>query len=154
VTASRMHASAESPTALDRDRNHGGPLGGVGQHPSVGSSSVDWSTELDDPAVQREFRSALTLALLELPDHYRAVTILHDVEGKDPGPPGPPLSAPASRRLHVRRNVRRRDGLLRSIDSAPAAAVMAERRRRMGRVSSRRRTIQQPRSSRPPTMGA
>ncbi len=42
---------------------------------------VDWSTELDDPAVQSELRSALTLALQELPDNYRAVTILHDVEG-------------------------------------------------------------------------
>jgi len=42
---------------------------------------VDWSTELDDPAVLSELRSALTLALEELPDHYRAVTILHDVEG-------------------------------------------------------------------------
>jgi RNA polymerase sigma-70 factor, ECF subfamily len=193
MTASMMYASAESPTALDRYRNHGGPLGGGGQHPSVGSSRidrdwqlldalrrgdataaerlvstfgdrayrlaigitgnqqdaeeavqdafwsvinkidtfrgdaalgswiyritvnaaknkrrgarrgheisleeilpafhadgryadliVDWSTELDDPAVQSELQSALTLALQKLPDHYRAVTILHDVEG-------------------------------------------------------------------------
>jgi RNA polymerase sigma-70 factor, ECF subfamily len=42
---------------------------------------VDWSTELDDPAVQTELRRALTAALDELPDHYRAVIILHDVEG-------------------------------------------------------------------------
>jgi RNA polymerase sigma-70 factor, ECF subfamily len=42
---------------------------------------VDWSTELADPAVQTELRSVLTSALEELPDHYRAVTILHDVEG-------------------------------------------------------------------------
>jgi RNA polymerase sigma-70 factor (ECF subfamily) len=42
---------------------------------------VDWSTELDDRAVQSELQSALTLALQELPDHYRAVTILRDVEG-------------------------------------------------------------------------
>jgi RNA polymerase sigma-70 factor, ECF subfamily len=42
---------------------------------------VDWSTDLDDPAVQTELRSVLTSALDELPDHYRAVTILHDVEG-------------------------------------------------------------------------
>jgi RNA polymerase sigma-70 factor (ECF subfamily) len=42
---------------------------------------VDWSTELDDPAVQSELRRALTLALQDLPDHYRAVAILHDVEG-------------------------------------------------------------------------
>jgi RNA polymerase sigma-70 factor (ECF subfamily) len=42
---------------------------------------ADWSAELDDPAVQTELRSVLTSALNELPDHYRAVTILHDVEG-------------------------------------------------------------------------
>lgn len=42
---------------------------------------VDWSAELDNQAVQTELRSALTSALDALPDHYRAVTILHDVEG-------------------------------------------------------------------------
>ena len=42
---------------------------------------VDWSTRLDDPAVQSELRSVLTSALAELPDHHRAVIILHDVEG-------------------------------------------------------------------------
>jgi RNA polymerase sigma-70 factor (ECF subfamily) len=41
---------------------------------------VDWSTDLDDPAVQGELRNALTSALQELPDHYRTVIILHDVE--------------------------------------------------------------------------
>ena len=42
---------------------------------------VDWSAELDDPTMQTELRSVLTSALEELPDHYRAVIILHDVEG-------------------------------------------------------------------------
>jgi RNA polymerase sigma-70 factor (ECF subfamily) len=42
---------------------------------------VDWSAELDDPAVQTELRSVLTSALEELPHHYRAVIILHDVDG-------------------------------------------------------------------------
>ena len=41
---------------------------------------VDWSAELDDPAVQGELRHVLTSALQELPDHYRAVIILNDVE--------------------------------------------------------------------------
>jgi RNA polymerase sigma-70 factor (ECF subfamily) len=41
----------------------------------------DWSTRIDDPAIQRELRDVLTAALDELPDHYRAVTVLHDVEG-------------------------------------------------------------------------
>jgi DNA-directed RNA polymerase specialized sigma24 family protein len=42
---------------------------------------VDWSTELDDPALQTELRRALTAALKEVPDHYRAVIVLRDVEG-------------------------------------------------------------------------
>ena len=42
---------------------------------------ADGSPELDDPAVQSELRSVLTSALAELPDHYRAVIIRHDVEG-------------------------------------------------------------------------
>lgn len=42
---------------------------------------IDWSTRIDEPAVQTELRAALTAALDELPDHYRAVIILHDVEG-------------------------------------------------------------------------
>ena len=42
---------------------------------------VDWSAELDDPAVQTELRTVLTSALDTLPDHYRAVIILHDVDG-------------------------------------------------------------------------
>jgi RNA polymerase sigma-70 factor (ECF subfamily) len=42
---------------------------------------VDWSTELGDPAMQTELRSTLTSALEELPDHYRAVIILHDIDG-------------------------------------------------------------------------
>jgi len=42
---------------------------------------VDWSTDLDDPAVQGELRNVLASGLRELPDHYRAVIILHDVEG-------------------------------------------------------------------------
>ena len=41
----------------------------------------DWSSGIDDPAVQTELRSALSSALAELPAHYRAVTVLHDVDG-------------------------------------------------------------------------
>ncbi len=42
---------------------------------------VDWSAEVEDQAVQTELRSVLTSALEELPDHYRAVIMLHDVHG-------------------------------------------------------------------------
>ena len=41
----------------------------------------DWSASIDDPALQAELRAALDSAIRELPAHYRAVIILHDVEG-------------------------------------------------------------------------
>jgi len=47
----------------------------------LADATVDWSRELNDPAVQAELQSVLTSALEELPEHYRAVIILHDVEG-------------------------------------------------------------------------
>src|SRR6516162_3285047 len=39
----------------------------------------DWSTRLDDPAMQRELRDILASTLEELPPHYRAVIVLRDV---------------------------------------------------------------------------
>jgi RNA polymerase sigma-70 factor, ECF subfamily len=42
---------------------------------------VDWSARIDDPAVQTELRTVLSSALSALPAHYRAVVVMHDVEG-------------------------------------------------------------------------
>lgn len=42
---------------------------------------VDWSAGMEDPAVLSALRSALTSAIDELPDHYRAVIVLHDLDG-------------------------------------------------------------------------
>jgi RNA polymerase sigma-70 factor (ECF subfamily) len=42
---------------------------------------TDWSSSIDDPAVQTELRAVLSSAVSELPAHYRAVTVLRDVEG-------------------------------------------------------------------------
>jgi RNA polymerase sigma-70 factor, ECF subfamily len=41
----------------------------------------DWSASIDDPAVQTELRARLDSAIGELPAHYRAAVVLHDVEG-------------------------------------------------------------------------
>ncbi len=41
----------------------------------------DWSASIHDPAVQAELRAALGSAIGELPVQYRAVIVLHDVEG-------------------------------------------------------------------------
>jgi RNA polymerase sigma-70 factor, ECF subfamily len=53
---------------FDEDGRHAGVL-------------TDWSSSLDDPAVQAELRAVLSSAVSELPAHYRAVTVLYDVEG-------------------------------------------------------------------------
>src|SRR5262245_21557685 len=42
---------------------------------------TDWSSSIDDPAVQMELRAVLSSAVSELPPHYRAVIVLYDVEG-------------------------------------------------------------------------
>ena len=42
---------------------------------------IDWSSSLDDPAVQSELRGVLGSAVSELPAHYRAVMALYDIEG-------------------------------------------------------------------------
>jgi len=41
----------------------------------------DWSSGMNDPAVQGELRAVLSSAVSELPPHYRAVIVLRDVEG-------------------------------------------------------------------------
>jgi RNA polymerase sigma-70 factor, ECF subfamily len=41
----------------------------------------DRSSGIDDSAAQRELRSVLSSAVAGLPAHYRAVMVLHDVEG-------------------------------------------------------------------------
>jgi RNA polymerase sigma-70 factor (ECF subfamily) len=45
------------------------------------ASLEDWSAAVDDPAVQSEVRTALEAAIADLPVAYRAIILLHDVEG-------------------------------------------------------------------------
>ena len=54
--------------SFHEDGRHAGPIS-------------DWSASVDDPAVQTELRAALDSAIGELPAQYRAVIVLHDVEG-------------------------------------------------------------------------
>ncbi len=43
---------------------------------------ADWSSGVDNPAMQAELRTALTAAIDELPATYRSVLVLRDVEGR------------------------------------------------------------------------
>jgi RNA polymerase sigma-70 factor (ECF subfamily) len=49
-----------------------------GRHASL---CRDWSSSVDDPAVQKQLRGVLASAIDELPPHYRAAIVLRDVEG-------------------------------------------------------------------------
>src|SRR5215470_8902431 len=51
------------------------------EHGRYASLFRDWSSGIDDPAVQRQLRDVLTSAIDELPPHYRAAIVLRDVEG-------------------------------------------------------------------------
>ena len=42
---------------------------------------ADWSTLVDDPAIQQQVRLALTAAIEDLPALYRVALVLRDVEG-------------------------------------------------------------------------
>lgn len=42
---------------------------------------TDWSTKVDEPALQTELRDVLTTAIGDLPGDYRTAFVLHDVEG-------------------------------------------------------------------------
>src|SRR5437867_5618014 len=48
------------------------------------ASLQDWSARVEDPALQFELRTVLTAALDTLPEDYRAVLVLRDVEGSQP----------------------------------------------------------------------
>jgi RNA polymerase sigma-70 factor, ECF subfamily len=43
--------------------------------------TADWSAQLDDPAVAAEVRAAIGDAIAQLPDAYRIVFVLRDVDG-------------------------------------------------------------------------
>jgi RNA polymerase sigma-70 factor (ECF subfamily) len=45
---------------------------------------ADWSTRVEDHAVQTELRVALTSAIDKLPPDYRTALLLRDVEGLSP----------------------------------------------------------------------
>ena len=51
------------------------------EHGRHASLFRDWSSNVDDPAVQKQLRDVLTSAIDDLPPHYRAVIVLRDVEG-------------------------------------------------------------------------
>ena len=53
-----------------------------GRHVEPGA---DWSMRLDDPARQIDLRIMLSTAIDELPADYRAIVLLRDVEGLEPG---------------------------------------------------------------------
>jgi len=46
-----------------------------------GESVLDWSSQAEDPALETDLRTVLTAAIEALPEAYRTVVVLRDVEG-------------------------------------------------------------------------
>jgi RNA polymerase sigma-70 factor (ECF subfamily) len=46
-----------------------------------GASAEDWSADVEDPGVQADLRRVLTAAMDTLPEQYRTVVVLRDIEG-------------------------------------------------------------------------
>ncbi len=55
--------------SFDEQGHHAEPVG-------------DWSTKVEEPALQTELRAVLTTAINDLPGDYRTAFVLHDVEGR------------------------------------------------------------------------
>jgi len=106
---------------FDEDGRHAGVL-------------TDWSSSLDDPAVQAELRAVLSSAVSELPAHYRAVTVLYDVEGLSMAEVADALgiTVPAAKTRAHRARLWLRERL-----SLFMASAEARPRRRSGRSSAK-----------------
>ena len=87
---------------------------------------ADWSTALDDPAVQIELRRVLTSALEDLPDHYCAVIVLHDVEGLSMAEVADSLdiTVPTAKARAHRARLRLRQRLAEFMSDAPCGVEM------------------------------
>src|SRR5262249_13155230 len=46
-----------------------------------GEHVMDWSSRVDNPSLETELRLVLTAAIATLPEKYRTVVVLRDVEG-------------------------------------------------------------------------
>jgi RNA polymerase sigma-70 factor (ECF subfamily) len=90
-----------------------------------------WSSGIDDPGVQTELRSALSSALAELPAHYRAVMVLHDVEGLSMAEVADALAisvATAKSRAHrARLSLRKRLSIFTAMAGVPFGGSAPER---------------------------
>jgi len=90
----------------------------------------DWSSDIDDPAVQTELRVVLSSAVSELPACYRAVVVLHDVEGLSLAEVAEALriTVPAAKTRAHRGRLLLRQRLSRFMASASAAVDGAARK--------------------------
>jgi len=112
----RTDVSLDEFTAvLDDDRGH----------------EPDWSTRLEDPALQSDLRNALTAAIVALPINYRAVIVLLDVEGLSmaevAGSVGITVAAAKSRAHRARLFLRKRLSVFMAGVGAPPSAAAKRR---------------------------
>jgi len=112
------------------------PFHGDGPHAGM---LTDWSSSIDDPAVQTELRALLSSAVSELPAHYRAVMVLRDVEGLSMAEVADALgiTVPAAKTRAHRARLLLRKRLSTFMASAGAVEALLERNTREERALQR-----------------
>jgi RNA polymerase sigma-70 factor, ECF subfamily len=110
----------------------------------------DWSEHLEDPALQLELRRVLTAALDTLPQAYRVIVVLRDVEGLSPENvsqiTGLSIAAVKTRTHRARLRLRKclgeyfSDRPL-SLPTSPSVSPPSPRRGEWSRASTRARTL-------------
>jgi hypothetical protein len=110
----------------------------------------DWSEQLEDPALQLELRRVLTAALDTLPQAYRVIVVLRDVEGLSPENvsqiTGLSIAAVKTRTHRARLRLRKclgeyfSDRPL-SLPTSPSVSPPSQRRGEWSRASTRARTL-------------
>jgi len=98
----------------------------------------DWSARIEDPALQFELRNVLIAALDSLPEEYRAIVALRDVEGLSPQEvrqiTGLSVAAVKTRTHRARRVLRKRLGEY--LSDRPLSLSPPSPRRSYGRATS------------------
>jgi len=117
--------------AYDKLRGRRGRLDGCsleklsGMVDEHGEPVIDWSSRVDDPALEMELRLVLTAAIAALSEEYRTVVVLRDVEGLSPQEiaqiTGQSVASVKVRTHRARRALRRRLAAFLS-EPRPAAA--------------------------------
>lgn len=81
IVANAAYQKLRAQRSRRSDRPLDEVLASFDEHGRHARPLTDWSEDLDHPSIQTELRMVLTAAIDALPEMYRTVVLLHDVEG-------------------------------------------------------------------------